>query len=45
MEPEEEGEGEGEGEEDGEGGDQTDCITQRLLNIMAGFLEGEVRNV
>lgn len=39
MEPEEQ---EGEGEEEGEDGDQSDRITQRLLNIMAGFLEGEV---
>jgi hypothetical protein len=38
MEPEDEG-SEGEGED----GEQGDHITQRLLNIMAGFLEGEVR--
>lgn len=41
MEPDLDGE-EGEGEEKDEG-EESDHITQRLLNIMASFLEGEVR--
>ena len=36
MEPEDRGE---EGEEGGSGDD----VTRRLLNLMAGFLEGEVK--
>ena len=43
-----EGDGEGGGEaggqreEEEEGSDKSDEITQRILNIMANFLEGEV---